>query len=160
MLQIPDAFRHCQVCLQNDYILRPADLHCQLKGSGIPAVGVIEITHPAKITRRKALNIREVFLQIFCRSNGGTFLSSGTNDLSDTGIHIHLTKGALDSGIQCRIHFAIVNVFTNIHVFLLSDTGASSVQNREKRSCAAFFSILILIRFGRFVPRGEHIYSG
>ena len=45
--QIPSSFFHCQLCLQNDYILCPANSHGLLCQFGIIFVSAEELPHPA-----------------------------------------------------------------------------------------------------------------
>lgn len=123
--KIPSTLLHGQLCFQDDHILSPSNLHCQIECLGVLSVGAPEFPHPAKVSGRKARNIGVSLLQVFCRGNSGAFFFSGIDDVSDAGIHLHLLTTALYGLVQCVIHFAVVYILTDIHAFLLSDDGAS-----------------------------------
>lgn len=62
--QIPDAFFHCQLCLQNDYILCPANPHGLLCQFGIIFVSAEELPHPAQVAGGETRGVRVCGLQI------------------------------------------------------------------------------------------------
>ena len=63
--QIPSSFFHRQLCLQNDYILRPADFHSELAQFRDIFIDAEELPHPAQIARRETYGFRICGLQIF-----------------------------------------------------------------------------------------------
>ena len=62
--QIPGTFFHRQLCLQNDYILCPANPHGLLCQSGIIFVSAEELPHPAQVTGGETRGFRVCGLQM------------------------------------------------------------------------------------------------
>ena len=88
--KIPSSFFHRQLCLQNDYILRPADFHSEPAQFRDIFIDAEELTHPAQIARRETYGFRICRLQIFGSGYGCPLFCSGTNGSANLEIQLHL----------------------------------------------------------------------
>ena len=89
-LQIPGPFFHRQLCLQNDYILRPADFHSEPVQFRDIFIDAEEVPHPAQIARRETYGFRICRLQIFGSGYSCPLFCSGTNGSANLEIQLRL----------------------------------------------------------------------
>ena len=59
---VPRSFLYREFCLQDAYILCPADLHGLVQQDGAVLIGAVKFPHPARVAGREARNIRVVGL--------------------------------------------------------------------------------------------------
>ena len=88
--QIPGSFFQRQPCLQNDYILCPANPHGLFYQFGIIFVSAEELPHPAQITGGEARGFWVCGLQILRSGHRGPLFCSGTNGSANLEIQLHL----------------------------------------------------------------------
>lgn len=144
--QIPAPFIQVQLCLQNDYILCPADFHGQLQQFRLPAIRPVEVPHPAQIARGEAGSILVTAFQVFGSCDSGALFRPVTDQSAQLAVQLHLRH----SGGHCRIHSGkhgrVIDVFADVHGFLLSGRICLiQKQTKEKRrsiSCASLWPVL------------------
>lgn len=144
--QIPAPFIQVQLCLQNDYILCPADFHGQLQQFRLPAIRPVEVPHPAQIARGEAGSILVTAFQVFGSCDSGALFRPVTDQSAQLAVQLHLRH----SGGHCRIHSGkhgrVIDVFADVHSFLLSGRICLiQKQTKEKRrsiSCASLWPVL------------------
>ena len=78
-------------------------------------IGLVKITHPAHVARRKAYAVREIHLQELRGSNRRALFRALADDLAD-GIHFfHLRKILRENGGQFPVHRAVIHRFSDVH---------------------------------------------
>ena len=113
--QIPSPFLYRKIGFQNDNILSPSNLHCQIEQGTVLCIGTVKIPHPAEIARRESRHIWVPIMQIFCGSDGGTFFIPGTDNLPNHGVHLQLNARDRNSFIQGKIHFTVIYLLSDVH---------------------------------------------
>ena len=70
---IPCPLPESQLRLQNDHILRPANVHGFGHHHEVALIGAVKFPHPPQVPGRKTWNVRVCSAQMLRCGNGGTF---------------------------------------------------------------------------------------
>ena len=137
--QIPCPFFRREICLQNDHVLRPSDFCRQIQQRGCILIGAIEFPHTTQVAWGETRSVRVVGLQVFGGRDSRAFFGSGTDQLTDLNIQLHLWQLISHQFIQRGVHGAVICGLSDIHGILLPGEFAIFVLSQRKaRQCRAF----------------------
>ena len=121
---IPCLLLDCQLCLQNDYVLRPANGHSFGHHREVAFIGAVKFPHPPQVPGRETRNVRICTAQILRCGNGGAFLWPAADQPTNLTVQFHLRQiGRHQRAQRCK-HVTIVYILSDVHRFLLSSAGA------------------------------------
>jgi hypothetical protein len=118
-VQIPSALLQRELCLHNDHVLRPADVHRLVHELGAIPVHPIEVPHPAQVARGETGGIRITSGQVFRDGHSGSLFRPLADQPTDLAVQLHLRHTRRHSGLYGGEQVAVVNVFSDVHGFLL-----------------------------------------
>jgi hypothetical protein len=99
-VQIPSALLQRELCLHNDHVLRPADVHRLVHELGAIPVHPIEVPHPAQVARGETGGIRITSGQVFRNGHSGSLFRPLADYPTDLAIQLHLGQFCRNSGID------------------------------------------------------------
>lgn len=136
LIDIPHSCFGAHFFSHDDHILSPVQAQGLGQQFGHITVQPIEIPHPAHISRREASHIRVPLTQVTCCRHCRTLFRAGADSFADLTIHLHLGWILDNCKIQCSVHGAIVDLFSNIHGFSFPVRGTLLSFKAEKNTAS------------------------
>ncbi len=114
-LNIPHPLLECQICLQNDHVLCPADGHSFGHHREVTLIGAVKFPHPPQVPGRETRNVRVCTAQILRCGNGGAFLRPFADLTANLAVELHWCHIRCHQRVQRCKHGTVVYRFPNVH---------------------------------------------
>ncbi len=114
-LDVPFLLLDCQLRLQNDHVLRPADGHGFGQHLRHVLIGSVELPHSAQIPGREAGDVRICAVQVLRFRDSGAFLRSFTDQPANPTVQLYLRQIVRHQRVQRRKQGAVIYGLSDVH---------------------------------------------
>ena len=112
---IPCPLPESQLRLQNDHILRPANVHGFGHYHEVALICAVKFPHPPQVPGRKTWNVRVCSAQMLRCGNGGAFFRPAVDQPPHLAVQLHLRQVFLHQRIQFSEHETVVHRLFDVH---------------------------------------------
>ena len=116
---IPGAFFQCQVGVQDNQILCPAQHHRLGHDAWGAFIFTVKFPHPTHIARREAGSVGIRALQMFRHGHGSALFRPFADYATDFPVQLHLRQRGAHSAVYGREQLTVVDGLSDVHTVLL-----------------------------------------